>query len=146
MVSAEGNTDPCTQGPLHTFQETAGRTACDACYVTRHTLEGGRTDRHQCHCVADWAHEPGVEACKACNPGHFKAALGDVNCSACAVGSFAELYNKTACGRCDELTRTPHANTTLAMASDSVGNCTCLAGHFGAGAPPEPVPLSRSGT
>ena len=87
VVSAESNTDPCTQCPLHTFKERAGRTACDACHVTRNTLEGGHTDRHQCHCVAGWAHEFGVEACTACTPGHFKEQPGNFGCSACAVGT-----------------------------------------------------------
>jgi len=89
--------------------------------------------------VAGWPHEPGVEACTACTLVHFKAALGHFNCSACAVGTFAELYKESTCGGCDLLTQTPHANTTLTMASDSVSDCTCLAGHFGGGAPAEPV-------
>jgi len=131
LVSASGNTDPCLPCPLHTFQERRGASGCEACHATRNTADRGSFLAGQCLCRGGWEHVPGAGACRACTPGHAKGDLGDYDCSACPIGTFAEEHNETECDRCDTHSPTHDANTTVAIASDSVLDCTCEQGYYG---------------
>jgi len=131
LVSASGNTDPCLPCPLHTFQELRGASSCEACHETRNTADRGSVLAGQCLCRGGWEHVPGAGACRACTPGHAKGDLGDYDCSACPIGTFAEEHNETECDRCDTHSPTHDANTTVAIASDSVLDCTCEQGYYG---------------
>ena len=69
----------------------------------------------------------GSTPCQPCQPGAYSATNASASCTLCVAGKFSTGWGSTGCNMCPALTDAPAGSETLT-------NCTCVAGYTG---PPE---------
>lgn len=77
-------------------------------------------------CLAGTWSLPGSPGCSQCTAGRFSNRNGSVSCTDCSVGSYSPIYAMTYCQAC------PPTGTTESSGSNSIRQCICLQGNYGA--------------
>jgi hypothetical protein len=82
-------------------------------------------------------------ACLACDAGKYKEAVGNDNCTDCEAGKYGDEVGSAECTDCEAgkygvataqtaeaACKKCTANSTSKQSSNSIADCTCLAGFF----------------
>ena len=137
---AEAGGGLCAPCPADTFAVPGG-VRCLAC--TAHSRsDAGSPSVQSCSCNAGYSldsSEMALDAsCRACEPGKFKAAVGNAACSSCAAGFYQPAEAQSACLLCAEDRFVPALQTVSCVAcgahelapagSSGDGACACRSG------------------
>lgn len=140
--------DTCELCPVNTFS-AAGSSACTACHDSSVAAAGSKSV-DDCLCVAgseffNISERISQVECYMCDPGYFKAAVGNQPCSGCPSGTYAPDSNSTACLLCPANTYVHNddpendgytscfacpANSLSDPGTVSVYDCSCVEGFF----------------
>ncbi|KAJ1466740.1 hypothetical protein T484DRAFT_1592804, partial [Baffinella frigidus] len=77
-----------------------------------------------CTCLAGYIGTSTGTSCTACIAGTYKSMPGTGECLACVTGTYNNMMGLDVCWACP-------VGTSSAPGSDSLHNCTCLAGYRG---------------